>query len=169
MAIPTKRQLEDKAISFCTVDQKNRKLFGTQVLFETLDADQKDVVRRLLKYYNYQVQSTIMSLELTGKILHIGERQQVTEKFAKRIFTIETKSGQYPEFVALQFVQDRTDLLDPFAVGQEVRVHFNAKSREYNGNWYTELTARGIAAATAPPAETPAPTTPETTKDDLPF
>lgn len=90
-----------------------------------------------------------MSLELTGKLLHIGERQQVTEKFAKRIFTIETKTGNYPEFVALQFVQDRTDLLDPFSVGQEVRVHFNAKSREYNGNYYTELTAWGISAAAA--------------------
>lgn len=56
MAIPTKKELEDKAISFCTVDQRNRKLFGTEQLFETLNAEQKDVVRRLLKYYNYQVQ-----------------------------------------------------------------------------------------------------------------
>lgn len=121
-----------------------------------------------------------MSLELTGKILFIGERQQVTERFAKRIFTVETKSGQYPEFVALQFVQDRTDLIDPFQVGQEVRVHFNAKSREYNGNYYTELTAWGIAAVTAStPAETPMQSekqqqdannlNPEATKDDLPF
>lgn len=111
-----------------------------------------------------------MSLEIIGKILTIGQRQQVTEKFAKRIFTIETKSGQYPEFVALQFVQDRTDLIDPFTVGQEVRVHFNAKSREYNGNYYTELTAWGIALAapSAPPAETPPPAA-EPTKDDLPF
>lgn len=92
-----------------------------------------------------------MSLEITGKLLFIGERVQVTEKFAKRIFTVETKAGQYPEFVALQFVQDRTNLIDPFAVGQEVRVHFNAKSREYNGNYYTELTAWGIALALAQP------------------
>lgn len=110
-----------------------------------------------------------MSLELTGKILHIGQRQQVTEKFAKRIFTIETKSGQYPEFVAMQFVQDRTDLIDLFQVGQEVRVHFNAKSREYNGNYYTELTAWAIKlASSAPPAETPAPPT-EDANDGLPF
>jgi hypothetical protein len=116
------------------------------------------------------------SLEITGKILHIGERQQVTEKFAKRIFTIETKSGQYPEFVALQFVQDRTDLLDPFAVGQEVRVHFNIKSREYNGNFYTEATAWGIANASTivvPSAETgKVPEyleNPPATQDDLPF
>lgn len=112
-----------------------------------------------------------MSLELTGKILHIGQRQQVTEKFAKRIFTIETKSGQYPEFVALQFVQDRTDLIDPFSVGQEVRVHFNAKSREYNGNYYTELTAWGIALATSEPssAQPTQQPVPAGTKDDLPF
>lgn len=114
-----------------------------------------------------------MSLEITGKLLHIGQRQQVTEKFAKRIFTVETKSGQYPEFVALQFVQDRTDLIDPFQVGQEVRVHFNLKSREYSGNFYTELTAWGIALAApgTPPAETPAPPPPPAPDnvDDLPF
>lgn len=114
-----------------------------------------------------------MSLEITGKILTIGQRQQVTEKFAKRIFTIETKSGQYPEFVALQFVQDRTDLIDPFKVGDEVRVHFNAKSREYNGNYYTELTAWGIAAANGqaaqPAQQQPAGQTTPATGNDLPF
>lgn len=116
-----------------------------------------------------------MSLELSGKLLHIGQRQQVTEKFAKRIFTIETKTGNYPEFVALQFVQDRTDLIDPFKEGDEVRVHFNAKSREYNGNYYTELTAWGIALAAsntpqaAPTANSTPMPLPDGAQDDLPF
>lgn len=56
MAIPTKKELEDKAICFCTVDQKQRKLFGTQELFESLSDGDKEVVRKLLILYNYQVQ-----------------------------------------------------------------------------------------------------------------
>lgn len=94
------------------------------------------------------------SLTVIGTIKTIGERQQITEKFAKRIFTIEVKNGNYTDMVALQFVNDRTDLIDPYAIGTEVRVHFNPKSREYNGNYYTELTAWGIAkneAANATP------------------
>lgn len=56
MAIPTKKELEERAISFCTVDQKQRKLFGTEELFESLSDDDKKVVRNLVNLYNYQVQ-----------------------------------------------------------------------------------------------------------------
>lgn len=56
MAIPTKKELEDKEICFCTVDRKERKLFGTQELFESLSDADKKVVRNLVKFYNYQVQ-----------------------------------------------------------------------------------------------------------------
>lgn len=126
------------------------------------------------------------TLTIIGTIKHIGQRQQITEKFAKRQFVLDVKNGNYTDMVALQFVNDRTDLIDPYQIGQEVRVHFNPRSREYNGQYYTELTAWGIAKntpdvtqyATDPASANmtqnktarPAPNTPDYDPDDeLPF
>lgn len=108
-----------------------------------------------------------MSLELKGTLKVIGATEQVTEKFSKRLFVIEVP-GKYTNIVALQFVNDKTDLLDTYEVGQEVRVHFDVRSREWNGKYFTELTAWGIAKEGVQHTETAPKKEPESV-DDLPF
>jgi hypothetical protein len=73
-----------------------------------------------------------MSFELTGKIVEISDTQQVSGKFQKREFVIEyTENPQYPEYIKFECIQDKCDLLDKFAAGQEVEVMFNLKGRKW--------------------------------------
>ena len=53
-------------------------------------------------------------------------------------------------------VKDKVTMLDPLQIGQDVTVHFNVRCREYQGRYYTNLTAWRIQAEqTAPPAQPP--------------
>lgn len=56
MAIKTKKELEDMAISFVTIDRKQRKIFGTEEYLTNLDAHAKEVIRQLKDNYDYQIQ-----------------------------------------------------------------------------------------------------------------
>jgi hypothetical protein len=69
--------------------------------------------------------------EATGAIRAIMETQQVTDSFRKREFALEIEDGRYSQTVKFQLVQDKTELLDEFDVGAQVRVHFNLRGREY--------------------------------------
>lgn len=94
-------------------------------------------------------------LKLTGTVLKIEAAQQVTEKLSKRNFIVTT-GDKYPETVAFELINDRCDLADAFTEGQSVDVSFNVRGREYNGKYYTNLSAWKIEAAggaTAAPAQ----------------
>lgn len=69
-----------------------------------------------------------MSLEITGTIYRIDQEESVSASFKKRLSIIKTE-GQYEEFIAVEFQQDRCDLLDPYAVGNKVTVSFNLAGR----------------------------------------
>ncbi|MDO1447316.1 DUF3127 domain-containing protein [Rhodocytophaga aerolata] len=107
-----------------------------------------------------------MSFELTGRVVEITPTQQVSDKFRKREFVVEfAENTQYPEFVKLELVQDKCDLLDKFAVGQEVEVMFNLKGRRWTDakgevKYFNSLQAWKINAAgskaTAPNSPAPA-------------
>lgn len=68
---------------------------------------------------------------ITGKLKVKNNTQQVTEKFKKREFVITDESSQYPQDIMFQLAQDKCDLLDPFNEGQEIKVNFNLRGREW--------------------------------------
>ena len=70
-------------------------------------------------------------MELTGTLKVIGNTQQVSEKFKKREFVITDNSSQYPQFIQFQLTQDRCSLLDNYKTGDELRVQFNIRGREW--------------------------------------
>ncbi|MBT2559405.1 DUF3127 domain-containing protein [Hymenobacter sp. ISL-91] len=99
-----------------------------------------------------------MAYEATGRLHEIFDEQQVSEKFRKREFVLEVIDGQYPEHIKFQTVQDKTALIDPYKVGDEVKVSFNLRGRGFNKNgqmlyftnleaWRIENSAGGGAAA----------------------
>lgn len=59
------------------------------------------------------------------------------KQWTSRVIVGETL-GQYPSTVAFQAF-NKSDLISPLQLGQLVTVFFNPKSREYNGNYYTQL------------------------------
>ena len=49
--------------------------------------------------------------------------------FRKREMVITTEE-QYPQHIMIEFVQDKTDLLNNYNVGQDVKVSINVRGRE---------------------------------------
>ena len=68
---------------------------------------------------------------LTGTLKLKNQEQQVSEKFKKREFVVTDNSSQYPQHVSFQLTQDKCSLLDPCKVGDEVKVYFNLRGREW--------------------------------------
>lgn len=70
-------------------------------------------------------------MEVQGKIKLIGETQTFGDKgFRKRDIVVTTEE-QYPQHIIMEFVQDKTDLLDNFNVGQTVKIGINLRGREW--------------------------------------
>jgi Domain of unknown function (DUF3127) len=70
-------------------------------------------------------------MDVTGTLKVKGETIKVSEKFTKREFVITDNSGQYPQHISFQLAQDKCALLDPFQLGNEIKVHFNLRGREW--------------------------------------
>ena len=72
-----------------------------------------------------------MAFDVVGK-LHVSyETKQVSAKFSKREFVVEVPDGKYPQMVLFQLTGDRCSVLDDFRVGDQVRVTFNLRGREW--------------------------------------
>ena len=111
-------------------------------------------------------------MEVTGKIKVINAEQQVSASFRKRELVVATEE-QYPQFISINFVQDKCDLLNNYNVGEAVKVSINLRGREWVNpqgetkyfndiqGWRIErLQAEQPAAMPAmPPAEAFAPAT----------
>lgn len=69
-------------------------------------------------------------MELTGKLIFVGEMQQISEKFSKRDFVVETFE-QYPQQIKFELHQDRTDLIDSYTVNETITVSYNLRGRSY--------------------------------------
>jgi len=93
-------------------------------------------------------------MQTKGFISHIGQTEQVTDKFAKRDVVIEIEelnqnSGQYYSHLeAFQCINNNTSVLDNFRIGDEVVINFNIKSNKVEKDgvvrFFTNLTAYKI-------------------------
>ena len=71
-------------------------------------------------------------MEVIGIIKAKFDTQVVSERFKKRDFVLTVEPGSpYPQHVSFQLVQDKVSLVDNFAIGEEVKVLFNLKGREW--------------------------------------
>ena len=125
-------------------------------------------------------------MEVTGKIKVINAEQQVSATFKKRELVVSTEE-QYPQFISINFVQDKCDLLNNYNTGDAVKVAINLRGREWVNpqgetkyfndiqGWkiekvHTEATSNS-GLEPMPPAQAFAPATNfnEEEHDDLPF
>ena len=68
-------------------------------------------------------------MTIKGKIYLIKDEQVITEKFKKRDLVVKT-GDQYPDYVPIQFTQDKCSVLDKYSVGQDVEVSVNVRGRK---------------------------------------
>ncbi|HLP96438.1 MAG: DUF3127 domain-containing protein [Chitinophagales bacterium] len=89
-----------------------------------------------------------MAFDVEGKLHRIFPTEQKSASFTAREFVLEVPDGNYPQLIKFQAVQDRCNLLDNFSEGDQVRVSFDLRGREWNGKYLTNLNAWRIDAAT---------------------
>ncbi len=125
-------------------------------------------------------------MEVQGSIKVIGEVQEISATFKKRELVVSTDE-QYPQTLSIEFIQDKTDLLNKFEIGQNVKVGINLRGREWENpqtkeikyfnsiqGWRIELLENSNSNDDLPPLDNlspfePASETNDEDLDDLPF
>lgn len=96
-----------------------------------------------------------MGIETSGKLHTIFETKQVSERFTKREFVVELADNpKYPQTVLFQLTGDRCQQLDELKVGDEVRIEFSLRGREWRSpsgevKYFNSLDVWKIEAARA--------------------
>ncbi len=121
-----------------------------------------------------------MSFEIVGKLHKVFETEQKTNTFQAREFVIETSDGGYSNYIKFQLTQDRCNLIEEYKEGEDIKVFFDLRGREWQGKYFTNLNAWRLGrpesqAEQTPgsaPTDTPFPSSkdePPAPDDDLPF
>ena len=71
-------------------------------------------------------------MEVQGSIKVIGEVQEISATFKKRELVVSTDE-QYPQTLSIEFIQDKTDLLNKFEIGQNVNIGAGTITCNYDG------------------------------------
>ena len=73
-------------------------------------------------------------MEVTGTLKVKLDTQKVSDRFSKREFVLTTEANTpYPQHVSFQVTQDKCSILDQYNVGEELKIQFNLRGREWNG------------------------------------
>jgi hypothetical protein len=113
-------------------------------------------------------------IEITATCSHVGEVETIGQNgFKKRTFVLKDESGQYPKILAFTLKKDKVDKIDRRHVGSTVKAIGYVESREWQGRYFTEVTAVGVevvsAAKPTPAIPPPAAVEEAETDEELPF
>lgn len=122
-------------------------------------------------------------MEVIGKVKLIGEVQTFGSNGFRKRELVVTTDEQYPQMIMIEFVQDKTDLLNNYSVGQDVKVSINLRGREWINpqgeakyfnsvqGWRIENLSQAAQDQNVPPVDQfqPASSVSNDEPDDLPF
>ena len=125
-------------------------------------------------------------MEVQGTIKLIDETKTYGSNGFRKREVVITTDEQYPQHLLIEFIQDKTDLLNAYQVGQQVQISINLRGREWvnpqgETKYFNSIQGWRIEALQgedpqsgmppAPPMETfePAEDLKEEDYDDLPF
>lgn len=125
------------------------------------------------------------TLEIIGRITHIGETVRITESFSKRTMIVE-ETCEYPQTFPIDFNNENIDLTFNYQVGQNVKATVNVRGKAYTNKstqlpsaflsfaiWKMESLDHASKYATPQPSNPPpnqsAPNQSSSEDDDLPF
>lgn len=84
-------------------------------------------------------------MEITGTIKVLGNLEKVSDKLTKKQVVVTTDE-QYPQDLAIEFLNDKIDTLKNFKVGNKVIIGINLRGREYNGKYYNNIVGWRVSA-----------------------
>ena len=120
------------------------------------------------------------NLSVEGKLKRIHDEQVISDRFKKREFVIETDE-QYPQVLMFQLVQDKTNLIEQFSIGDKVEIFFNLRGREWQKDPSADIRVfntldawriqklEAMQEATSGDIPSTEPIEPASPEDDLPF
>jgi hypothetical protein len=115
-----------------------------------------------------------VSLSVKGAIKQVFDTKQVSERFSKREFVLELADNpKYPQLVLFQMTGDKCSQLDGLQAGDEVRIEFSLRGREWRSpsgdvKYFTTLDAWRVNA-TGKRSETVNQPASSSGNDGLPF
>jgi hypothetical protein len=99
------------------------------------------------------------NLEIDGRIsqkFNVISGQSARGPWKKQDFLVEYPDGNFTsKTLFTAFGDNLVAELDKFAVGDQVRVSFNVRAREYNGRWYNDIRAWRISPDQGASAQAP--------------
>ena len=121
--------------------------------------------------------------KLTGRVVLIKDKEQLTPTFAKRVVVVIQEGNHQPQYLALEFINDRIKMVDAIKINDDLRVEFTLNgskwsTRDGKDNYTTSIRPWKVERlTTAKPGdalkevlgnEQNATTAPQTTVDDFP-
>ncbi|MEO0572040.1 MAG: DUF3127 domain-containing protein [Bacteroidota bacterium] len=70
-------------------------------------------------------------MEIQGRVKMIDETKTYGNNGFRKREVVLTTEEQYPQHILVEFVQDKTDLLNSYQVGQLVKISINLRGREW--------------------------------------
>jgi hypothetical protein len=99
------------------------------------------------------------NLEIEGKIsqkFDVVSGQSARGPWKKQDFLVEYPDGNFTsKTLFTAFGDNQVAELDKFSVGDQVRVSFNVRAREYKGRWYNDIRSWRISPAQGAGAQAP--------------
>jgi hypothetical protein len=81
-----------------------------------------------------------MSFEIQGTLHKKYDVESKSASFQTREFVIVTQET-YPQYIKFQLTQDRCELIDIHQEGEQIKVAFDLRGREWSGKYFTNLNA----------------------------
>ena len=69
-------------------------------------------------------------MKVTGKVHFVGQVKQVSDKFKSKDVVLLTDE-KYPQYISIQFTQDKIELISQVNIGEQVEVSINLRGREW--------------------------------------
>lgn len=112
-------------------------------------------------------------MKVTGKIHNVGALRVVSEKFKSKDVVILTED-KYPQFITVQFTQDKTELLTENNIGEQVEISINLRGREWKSptgeiKYFNTIEGWQINAMETAAVLKETPIMVDDSNDDLPF
>lgn len=79
-------------------------------------------------------------MELAGTLKLAMEEEKFASGFYKKEFVLTTKD-QYPQNIKFELLKEKVELLRFVNPGDEIKVSFDIRGREYNGKYFNNLVA----------------------------
>jgi hypothetical protein len=100
------------------------------------------------------------SIALAGTVVEVFETQNISDKFSKRLIKLDIdEDTDYSQRVVVEFVNDKTPLLNKYSAGDKVTVDINIRGKDFEKDGktsnFTKLNGwriKGFAAGGNDPA-----------------